>query len=132
MDKGFGGLPFRSVLCILVGMLNKFRLIWLVLLLLGVATGCGIFKKSGKKNKSKKSKQEQVQNAKNAKKSKPKETIVYTEKPKEAPKSNPHQEKIKLVTETAKSFIGTSYKFGGCDRNGIDCSGLVFLSLRKD
>ena len=30
----------------------------------------------------------------------------------------------------AQSYLGTSYRYGGLDRRGIDCSGLVFASFR--
>jgi probable lipoprotein NlpC len=30
----------------------------------------------------------------------------------------------------AQKYLGVSYKYGGMDRNGLDCSGLVYLSFR--
>ncbi len=38
----------------------------------------------------------------------------------------------KLILEEAEKWIGTPYKYGGMDKNGIDCSGLtynVYLSV---
>lgn len=35
------------------------------------------------------------------------------------------------VLNTAKSFLGAPYKFGGTTRSGFDCSGLVVVSFDK-
>jgi cell wall-associated NlpC family hydrolase len=32
----------------------------------------------------------------------------------------------RLVAEHALSYVGTPYRYGGADRSGIDCSGLVY------
>jgi len=32
---------------------------------------------------------------------------------------------------TAESYLGTPYRYGGLDRKGLDCSGLVYLSFRE-
>lgn len=40
-------------------------------------------------------------------------------------KYNYNNSKINLVIEQAKSYIGTSYTYGGSTRDGIDCSALV-------
>ncbi len=37
----------------------------------------------------------------------------------------------KIVTY-AKSFEGTRYKYGGVDKRGMDCSGLVYTSFKKE
>jgi len=39
--------------------------------------------------------------------------------------------KMENAIYTAKSFLGTPYLFGGDDKNGIDCSGLFFVSFNK-
>jgi probable lipoprotein NlpC len=36
----------------------------------------------------------------------------------------------KLIS-AAQSFLGTPYRYAGIDRNGLDCSGLVFLSFKE-
>lgn len=35
------------------------------------------------------------------------------------------------VIQTARSFIGTPYKYGGTTRSGMDCSGLLINSYRS-
>jgi len=36
-----------------------------------------------------------------------------------------------VILSEAKSYTGTPYKFGGNDKQGIDCSGLVKNSFKK-
>ncbi len=38
---------------------------------------------------------------------------------------------IQQVVDTAKSFHGTPYRYGGVNRSGMDCSALVYLSFRS-
>ncbi len=38
---------------------------------------------------------------------------------------------VETVLQTAKSYIGTRYKFGGSSRSGMDCSGLVCVSFQS-
>ncbi|MBP2832587.1 C40 family peptidase [Aquimarina sp. U1-2] len=40
--------------------------------------------------------------------------------------------KIKNIVKYAKSFKGTRYKFGGTTKKGMDCSGLVYTSFKKE
>lgn len=37
----------------------------------------------------------------------------------------------KRIIDYAKTFDGTRYKFGGIDKRGIDCSGLIQTSFKK-
>lgn len=39
-------------------------------------------------------------------------------------------EQVSKVISTARSFIGTPYKYGGTTRSGMDCSGLLINSFR--
>ncbi len=36
------------------------------------------------------------------------------------------------IVSYAKTFKGTRYKFGGTTKNGMDCSGLMFVSFKKE
>lgn len=40
-------------------------------------------------------------------------------------------QRVNQVVETAKSFRGTPYRYGGTTRSGIDCSALVYLSFQS-
>jgi len=40
-------------------------------------------------------------------------------------------QKAAKVISTARSYIGTPYKFGGTSRAGLDCSGLMLLSFKE-
>ena len=46
--------------------------------------------------------------------------------------TNVSSKKITKVIQHAKTFEGTRYKFGGTDRKGMDCSGLVYVSFGKE
>lgn len=41
------------------------------------------------------------------------------------------QQNVQQVIDTAKSFQGTPYRYGGSSRTGMDCSALVYLSFRS-
>lgn len=45
--------------------------------------------------------------------------------------SKDDEQAAQKVIKTAKSYIGTKYKFGGNDKKGIDCSGLICASYRS-
>ena len=40
--------------------------------------------------------------------------------------------KVTKIIRHAKSFEGTRYKFGGTDKRGMDCSGLVYVSFNEE
>ena len=39
--------------------------------------------------------------------------------------------RLEKVLSTAKSFLGSPYKYGGTTENGFDCSGLVYCSFQS-
>lgn len=49
----------------------------------------------------------------------------------EAPDTGmPASDQIKSVISKAKTYLGTPYRYGGINQNGLDCSGLTTLSYR--
>lgn len=40
--------------------------------------------------------------------------------------------KVKAIVSTAMKFRGTRYKYGGTTKKGMDCSGLVYTSFKKE
>jgi probable lipoprotein NlpC len=105
----------------------KFRpiLFFLILLLSGaILFSCGSSKKHRKKKKKKKSKTELVQ--KTDKSSSPQEK----QKEVQSTPSPQVNSKVEKVLNSAKSYIGTPYRYGGTTREGMDCSGLVVTSFR--
>jgi len=45
-------------------------------------------------------------------------------------KAQVRDEKVDKVIQTARSYMGTPYKYGGTTRSGMDCSGLLLNSFR--
>ena len=43
-----------------------------------------------------------------------------------------HTSKSESIVNYAKSFNGTRYKFGGTTTKGMDCSGLIYVSFKKE
>lgn len=85
---------------------------------------CGSSKRHKKHKKKKKAKTEIVRKGgktENAPLKDPKSS------PTQAPKLDSKADK---VLQTAKSYIGTPYRYGGTSREGMDCSGLVVTSFR--
>jgi len=42
------------------------------------------------------------------------------------------ENKAQQITTYAKSFLGTSYRYGGTTSSGMDCSGLVYRSFYRN
>ena len=42
------------------------------------------------------------------------------------------RETAENIVKYAKTFTGTRYKFGGTTKKGMDCSGLVYVSFKKE
>ncbi|WP_420604016.1 C40 family peptidase [Flagellimonas sp.] len=52
--------------------------------------------------------------------------------PKKSKKEERKNSKANDIVSTALTFSGTRYKFGGLTKKGMDCSGLVFVSLKEN
>ncbi len=44
--------------------------------------------------------------------------------------ANVRKDTVEKVITTARTFVGTPYKYGGTTRSGMDCSGLLINSFR--
>ncbi len=98
---------------------------FLILLLSGaILFSCGGSKKHRKKKKKKKAKTELVQKSDKSTSTQEKQKEVQSTP---SPQVNSKAEK---VLNSAKSYMGTPYRYGGTTREGMDCSGLVVTSFR--
>lgn len=48
------------------------------------------------------------------------------------PAAEPENKMVFKVVHTAKKFEGTRYKYGGTDKKGMDCSGLIYRSFLEE
>lgn len=59
-----------------------------------------------------------------------KRTTVVTKK--EVSSKTPNADLAEAVIDNAKDYNGVRYKFGGTTRKGMDCSGLIYVSFKKE
>jgi cell wall-associated NlpC family hydrolase len=86
---------------------------------------CGNSKRASKKKKKKKAKTE-IRSQNHADKDALKTTNANTGNDSKKPDA-----RAEKVIQTAKSYIGTPYKYGGTSRAGMDCSGLVVTAFKS-
>ncbi|MEC3964957.1 C40 family peptidase [Flagellimonas halotolerans] len=60
------------------------------------------------------------------------DTSPFKEPEKERKKEGRKNAKANEIISTALTFSGTRYKYGGTTKRGMDCSGLVYVSLREN
>lgn len=48
------------------------------------------------------------------------------------PSAEPEDKTVYKIVKTAKKFEGTRYKYGGTDKKGMDCSGLIYVSFLEE
>ncbi len=59
-------------------------------------------------------------------------TVIKTKTTKTRATNTSSNKKIKSIIQYAKTFDGTRYKYGGTTKKGMDCSGLVYTSFKKE
>lgn len=95
-----------------------------ILLILLLATGCGVVRKNTSYGESRSVHVESGDTAL--------PTASPTEEVAAAPPSADEADKAEAVIETALEYTGVRYKFGGTTRKGMDCSGLLYVSFLKN
>ena len=60
------------------------------------------------------------------------DTSPKIEPKKENKKEGRKNVKANEIISTALSYSGTRYKYGGTTKKGMDCSGLVYVSLKEN
>ncbi|MEZ4826864.1 MAG: NlpC/P60 family protein [Bacteroidia bacterium] len=60
---------------------------------------------------------------------KPEKPLTYNHSPKTSEAEDVSNQTGKVI-KTALSYVGTPYKYGGMNRSGMDCSGLVCTSFK--
>ncbi len=96
-------------------MARKIISLFLVLLI----TGCGAVKKKTTYGKERKVTVEASKN----------DTIAATEEKKESIPAEVIPERTDRIINTALTYSGVRYKFGGTTKKGMDCSGLLYVAF---
>ncbi|SNR53762.1 Cell wall-associated hydrolase, NlpC family [Maribacter sedimenticola] len=91
-------------------------------LIICLAVSCGV-KKSSSSDKERKISVAAAHNERTGNTSEVAETKVHNDRP-----STSHSKADKIIN-TALSFSGVRYKFGGTTKKGMDCSGLLYVSF---
>lgn len=113
-------VKYKTLKITSIMILRFFSFLLIVLLLIS----CGGSKSSRNKT------QKTVSSVTAKKKKNSKKPIADGEKLKYSSKSE--RKKIQSIIKYAKSFDGTRYKYGGTTKKGMDCSGLVYTSFKKE
>ncbi|RZS98963.1 C40 family peptidase [Aquimarina brevivitae] len=61
-----------------------------------------------------------------------KKSVAATNSPIISKKKSKTPKKVKSIIDYAKTFQGTQYKYGGTTKRGMDCSGLIYTSFKKE
>jgi len=48
-----------------------------------------------------------------------------------SPNNQSRDKKTETMLHTANEYLSTPYKYGGVDKNGMDCSGLIWTSFKR-
>lgn len=100
--------------------------ILLCIVIIGLLSGCGAGKKTASSNQDRKI---SVAAANNVRLGRP---VAEPNKTSESgTKNNGNLTKADEVINTALSFSGVRYKFGGTTTKGMDCSGLLYVSFAE-
>ena len=86
----------------------RYKLLFSFILMVVVASKCGFFDKKTNADKNK-----------DAVKNSPSNNIPYNTKT------------VSTIVTTARTYIGTPYKYGGVDCKGFDCSGFVNMAFQS-
>jgi len=108
------------------------KIYYIALIVTLIFTSCG----SSSKKRAVISSKKAVSQKTIAKRKTPNKTNTYSTKKSTvttaSKKSSKSNSTIASVINHAKSFSGTKYKYGGTTKSGMDCSGLVYTSFKKE
>ncbi|WP_344927277.1 C40 family peptidase [Aquimarina addita] len=105
------------------------KISFIIVLFSVICASCGSSKRSSTVSTRKTVITEPTQKSNTSAVAKTKKTTSATKKRSATTKEN---KKIKSIIAYAKTFEGTRYKYGGTTKKGMDCSGLVYTSFKKE